>query len=169
MKKVDCSACQRRPAGFTSGKAQVCRQCKVHTAVTKVLGAPYTWTWTEEEEEPLLYAVYTLRHFYWATVRYGGLSKIVGPTLARQFSEHWDLLLFFAREEDEAYGFSPTEHSLARLELECAPSPHALDFWLTVCAAFDMRNYLYDVRTYAREQMSTKATPPRRSMRNKHY
>lgn len=169
-----CVAQPGRPGRFEDGEhdALICRQCKVRLAATEVLADPYADTWADSNQEHLWYLVHTLRHFYWATLRYGGLGKVVGPTLARQFSERWDALLAFARDEDTDYGFSPIEFSLARFERAMKPSD--LDFWLTASAAFDMRNYLYDLQEYAREQAaaavrattSTKA-PPRRSKRAK--
>lgn len=74
------------------------------------------------------------------------LSQLFGDQLFQREKDNFNALLNFAKEEDNYYGFgSMREFTLVRFER--STTYLARDFFLTLCIAFDLGNYLND---YAR-------------------
>lgn len=135
-----------------------CHQCKVDRSASTVLENPSLDKWDECASRGKPHFVSRLAAFFHCAdkirhqnaLKFDTLSSIccstcpiVGLAIARKHAKELQHLLTFAQDEWNNYRFSPIDFSLVRFERECDQKTR--DFWLTLCCAFDMGNYLTDL------------------------
>jgi hypothetical protein len=102
--------------------------------------APLKWSKCNPQGQPIFvsYLARLLTHE-------DQLGQLFGAEIESNKRGYFDALLAFARKEQADYGFkSPEDFTLARFERAMEERPNAMDFWLMLCVAFDMGNYLDD-------------------------
>ena len=161
MAKHVCSSCATplRYAFSQNGGGFVCHSCKLRVAGAAFLDSPLSYVWKDCNPlgQPIFVSYLGKLH---VLSQKWPLAQIVGQLVADFAAPtHWHKLLAFAKEEHNAYGFSPIEFSLVRFERSVPEK--ARDFWLTLCVAYDLGNYLDDF------QEAFKAAPAKPQGRKK--
>jgi hypothetical protein len=137
-----CDSCKGVLDNVFSTKGFVCLECKIKHATKELFESPLcSWEKCDFYGKP--YFVNGLGKFYLATKKHG-LKKMLGVDTIRKYGiPHIEDLLKFAKTEWENYGFRPIEFALARFErLDTSTK----DVWLSLGVAYDMDNYLDDLK-----------------------
>lgn len=130
----------------------VCRACTVAKTCLIPAKAPFPDKWAESNPLAYAHAVKQLGRLYLYITDpapHRSLDTILGHAVVATYLDYWTRLMAFAKVEWDAYQFSPIDFSLARFEHAFASSPTIKDFWVTILCAYDLGNYLSDLKAAA--------------------
>ena len=137
-----CQYCHRTVEFLFCAPGWACFCCKVKRGEERS-HKPYIWDDCNPDGQ-LIFVGYLKRLLRFEAE----LPKLFGAQLFQREEQNISALLKFAREENRSYGFnSMREFTLVRFERSTTSSVR--DFFLTLCVAFDLGNYLSD---YAESQ-----------------
>jgi hypothetical protein len=88
------------------------------------------------------------------------LDTILGHDVVATHLDYWTKLMAFAKDEWAGYQFSPIDFSLARFEHAFASLPTIKDFWVTILCAYDLGNYMSDLKAAAPQAACRKRLRP---------
>ena len=122
-----------------------CRTCKVAKTCPIPAKAPFPDKWAESNPLAYAHAVKQLGRLYLYITDpapHRSLDTILGHDVVATHLDYWTKLMAFAKDEW-------ADFSLARFEHAFASSPTIKDFWVTILCAYDLGNYLSDVKAAA--------------------
>ncbi len=140
---------------FCSPKKIVCQACKVECNSKEFLKSPRKNKWDNCNPMGKPYFVNQLsRWFLWCDRRSPDSIErdwtlLFGQAIVTKYKKYFAHLWEWTRQELRDYNFGPIlDFPLIRLEKHFDAKDYILDFWLTLCIAFDFANYLSDMKAF---------------------
>jgi hypothetical protein len=145
--------CCRDPdleAPFCSGAFHhVCLPCKVAQGASNLAAEDKQRQWSECNPQGQPYFVTMLG----LLLPYEGqITTLFGEDIVQNNRTRFDALFAFAHKES----FSDEDFALVRFERALKAAPEAMDFWLSLCCAFDLGNYLEDYGKWSKREKGSK-------------